>query len=50
MNSNSSLRNTLIIYLFIMYLLFTNNPNLNQRIFVILPLIIYFFFIFTNSK
>ena len=50
MNINSPLRNTLIVYLFIMYLLFTNNHKFNKEIFIVLPLIIYCFFVFTNNK
>jgi len=50
-NNNSPLINTLIVYLFIMYLLFINNPNINQEIFTVLPLVIYCFFVFTaNNK
>ena len=50
MNTNTPLVNTLIVYLFIMYLLFINNPNINSEIFVVLPLIIYCFFVFSNNK
>ena len=50
MNNNSPLINTLIVYLFIMYLLFINNPNINQEIFTVLPLLIYCFFVFINNK
>jgi hypothetical protein len=49
MNTNSPLVNTLIVYLFIMYLLFMNNPNINSEIFVVLPLIIYCFFVFSDK-
>jgi hypothetical protein len=45
MNKNSVLVNTLIVYLFIIYLLFTNSCNVNNNIFIILPLIIYFYFV-----
>ena len=50
MNNNSPLLNTIIAYLFVMYLLFLNNPNLNNEIFVVLPLIIYCFFVFIYNK
>ena len=43
---NSPLLNTLIVYLFIMYLIFMKNPNINNEVFVILPTIIYAFFVF----
>lgn len=45
-NKNSPLMNTLIVYLFIMYLLFMNNPNMNGQLFVVLPVMIYSFFVF----
>ncbi len=49
---NSPLMNTLIVYLFIMYLLFMNNPNITNEIFIILPIVIYTFFVFLkiNNK
>ena len=42
LNNNSPLINTLIVYLFIMYLLFINNNyNIKNEIYIILPTIIY---------
>ena len=51
-NNNSPLINTIIVYLFIMYLFFINNPNITNEVFVILPTIIYAFFVFykINNK
>ncbi len=45
-NNNSPLMNTLVVYLFIMYLLFMNNPNIDSQLFVVLPVMIYSFFVF----
>ena len=46
--NNNPLINTIIVYLFIMYLIFMKNPqpNINNEIFIILPTIIYAFFVF----
>lgn len=51
-NNNSPLINTIIVYLFIIYLLFMNNPNVKNEVFVVLPTIIYIFFVFLkiNNK
>ena len=47
-NNNTPLINTIIVYLFIMYLIFMKNPypNINNEVFVVLPTIIYIFFVF----
>ncbi len=53
LNNNSPLINTLIVYLFIMYLLFmNNNHNIKNEIYIILPTIIYALFVFLkiNNK
>ena len=53
LNNNSPLINTLIVYLFIMYLLFmNNNHNIKNEIYIILPTIIYSCFVFLkiNNK
>jgi hypothetical protein len=53
LNNNSPLINTLIVYLFIMYLLFmNNNHNIKNEIYIILPTIIYSLFVFLkiNNK
>lgn len=53
LNNNSPLINTLIVYLFIMYLLFINNNyNIKNEIYIILPTIIYSLFVFLkiNNK
>ena len=49
-NNNSPLINTLIVYLFIIYLLFMNNPDVKNEVFVVLPTIIYAFFVFLKIK
>ena len=43
---NSPLVNTLIIYLFVMYLIISNNTIINDEGYVILPLLIYSFFVY----
>lgn len=43
---NSPLINTLIIYLFVMYLIISNNTIINDESYVILPLLIYSFFVY----
>ena len=53
LNNNSPLINTLIVYLFIMYLLFmNNNHNIKNEIYIILPTLIYSLFVFLkiNNK
>ena len=53
LNNNSPLINTLIVYLFIMYLLFmNNNHNIKNEIYIILPTLIYYLFVFLkiNNK
>ena len=50
MNKNSVLVNTLIVYLFIIYLLFTNSCNVNNKLFIILPLVIYFYFVSISNQ
>jgi hypothetical protein len=52
LNKNSPLINTLIVYLFIMYLLFMNNPNIKNEVYIVLPTIIYSLFVFLklNNK
>lgn len=51
-NNNTPLINTLIVYLFIIYLLFMNNPDVKNEVFIVLPTIIYAFFVFLkiNNK
>ena len=51
-NNNSPLINTLIVYLFIMYVFFINEPNIKNEVFVVFPTIIYSFFVFCkiNNK
>lgn len=51
-NQNSPLINTLIVYLFIMYILFMNNSKIKNEIFIILPVIIYSLCVFIrlNNK
>jgi|MDSV01.3.fsa_nt_gb hypothetical protein len=44
--NNSPLMNTIIVYLFIMYIIFMKNPNVNNELFIVLPTIIYVFCVF----
>jgi hypothetical protein len=41
---NNTLINTLIIYLFILYIIFLNKIKVTNEIYIILPIIIYYFF------
>lgn len=52
LNKNSPLINTLIVYLFIMYILFMNNYKIKNEIFIILPVLIYSLCVFIrlNNK
>lgn len=43
---NSPLMNTIIIYLFIMYIIFMKNPDVNNELFIVLPIMIYTFCVF----
>ena len=51
-NNNSPLINTLIVYLFIMYLLLMNNSTIKDEYFIVVPISIYSVFVFIkiNNK
>ncbi len=50
MLTDNILINTLIIYLFCLYFILFNNIKINKSIFIVLPLIIYTFFVCGKLK